>query len=219
MAESRSELDTHADTCVVGKHALIVHDYDRPVRICGYDPTGPVAESLDTVTAALAYDDPLSGQTVILVVNQATHVPHLAHNLLSPFQMRLNDVKVNDCPRFLTDKPSDETHTIVVVGDSIDDKLVIPLSIEGIVSVFPTRKPTRHEYETCAHYELTYDAPLWDPKDTSFAQQEESMVDSSGRLRETGDRGPYARRICGVSQSLSKANIVNEHLSTDDATL
>ena len=36
--ESRTELDTHADTCVVGKDCLVTHEYDRLVSVTGYDP-------------------------------------------------------------------------------------------------------------------------------------------------------------------------------------
>jgi hypothetical protein len=31
------ELDSHADTCVVGKDVLIINDFDRPVDVRGYD--------------------------------------------------------------------------------------------------------------------------------------------------------------------------------------
>ena len=31
------ELDSHADTCCVGMNALIIHDYDRPVSVYGYN--------------------------------------------------------------------------------------------------------------------------------------------------------------------------------------
>ena len=38
QTECPSELDNHADTCVVGsKTALLIHDYDRPVEVHGYD--------------------------------------------------------------------------------------------------------------------------------------------------------------------------------------
>jgi hypothetical protein len=33
------ELDSHADTCVIGRDALIILNYDRPVDVEGYDPT------------------------------------------------------------------------------------------------------------------------------------------------------------------------------------
>ena len=31
------ELDSHADTCCVGMNALVIHDYERPVSVYGYD--------------------------------------------------------------------------------------------------------------------------------------------------------------------------------------
>jgi hypothetical protein len=89
VTESRTDLDSHADQCAIGRNALLVHDYDRPIDVSGYDPTGPIATNLRTVSAALAYDDALTGQTIILIVNQAIYIPDLAHNLLSTMQVRL----------------------------------------------------------------------------------------------------------------------------------
>ncbi len=36
--ELRMEADSHADTMVVGRHAMIIHDYVHSVRVSGYDP-------------------------------------------------------------------------------------------------------------------------------------------------------------------------------------
>ena len=36
---SKTDLDSHVDTGVVGKYALILRDYDRPESVSGYDPT------------------------------------------------------------------------------------------------------------------------------------------------------------------------------------
>ena len=201
--ETRTELDSHADTCVVGKNALVVHDFDRVVNVTGYDPNQAAAQSLRIVSAALAYDDPRSGEVIILVLHQAISIPHLDHNFVSPFQMRLNDVKVNDTPRFLTEKPSETTHTLIVPGAfGTDDELVIPLGVFGVSSVFPTRKPTVQEYESCIRrYDLTYEAPDFDPSDPSFARAEEAMMDSFGGLRDTrGDSTTRVRSLCQMSR-------------------
>ena len=42
--ETTLELDSHADTCVLGRDALIILDYQRLVNVVGYD------ESLGTKT-------------------------------------------------------------------------------------------------------------------------------------------------------------------------
>ncbi len=36
--ETTLELDSHADTCVLGKHTYIFQDYNRPVYVEAYDP-------------------------------------------------------------------------------------------------------------------------------------------------------------------------------------
>lgn len=154
VSESRTDLDSHADQCAVGRNALFVHDYERPINVSGYNPSGPVASNLRTVSAALAYDDAMSGQTVILIVNQAIYIPDLNHNLLGTMQLCLNDVKVNDVPRFLTDRPDQHTHSLVI--PTADDPYVIPLTLKGVASSFPTRKPTEDEYETLPHLHLTH---------------------------------------------------------------
>ena len=149
--ETRTELDYQVNTCFVGKNALIVHDYDRVVNVTGYDPNQPAAQSLRILIAALAYDDPKSGEVIVLVLHQAISIPHLNHNLVSPFQMRLNDVKVNETPRFLAEKPNDLTHILIVPGAfGTGDEIVIPLGGHGVSSMFLTRKPTTQEYESCA---------------------------------------------------------------------
>ena len=67
-------------------------------------------------------------------------------------------------------------HAIVTTGSDTKDELLIPLSLDGVVSVFWTRKPTIQEYESLPHYELTTDTPEYDPLDGSYAQQEEAMA-------------------------------------------
>ena len=53
------ELDSHADTCCVGKDALVVYDYDRPVTVSGYDPQLG-SRDFKTVSAVLEYTHPLT---------------------------------------------------------------------------------------------------------------------------------------------------------------
>ncbi|KAI2502386.1 hypothetical protein MHU86_12043 [Fragilaria crotonensis] len=116
-------------------------------------------------------------------------------------QVRLNDVKINDTPRFLTDNPDELTHSIVIPMTDSDEPFVIPLSLKGVSSSFPTRKPTIEEYETLPHLTLTSDEPEYDPHDTSFAEQEDALTKY---VSETGDRigaAPGLHRICMVSNT------------------
>ena len=36
--EKQTYLDSHVDTCIIGQHALNVHNFNRPVNVVGYDP-------------------------------------------------------------------------------------------------------------------------------------------------------------------------------------
>ena len=178
--DSRTELDSHAEACVVGKHALIFQDFDRPVNVTTYDPKGPTAKAMRTVSAALAYDDPETGEVILLIIHQAISIPHMDNNLLSTFQLRLNDVKVNDVPKILTDKPSVENHCLIVPSPCEEDydPYLVPLGLHRVNSVFSTRKPTQEEFETCRRFDLTYETPDYDPSDPSFAQQEEEFCNT-----------------------------------------
>ena len=55
--EQRTDLDSHTDTWVIGQHALIVHDINRPVNVVGCDPSKWIMTlNCRTVSAAVAYD-------------------------------------------------------------------------------------------------------------------------------------------------------------------
>ena len=75
--ENRTELDSHADTCIVRKHGCIVAQFNRTVNVTGYDPKLGTMKNAHIVTAALAYDDPTSGEVIILNVHQAVHIPSM----------------------------------------------------------------------------------------------------------------------------------------------
>jgi hypothetical protein len=109
-----------------------------------------------SVSAEMGYTIPQSGQTVLLIVHQSIFSPSLNHNLLSTMQMRLHDVIVNETPKFQYLNPTKLSHSISVRGNNVEDVLVIPLELHGVVSYFPTFKPTQLEFETYDRYELTY---------------------------------------------------------------
>jgi hypothetical protein len=47
----RSDIDLHADASVVGMEVITFQDFEHPVNISGYNPKGPVAVALKTVSA------------------------------------------------------------------------------------------------------------------------------------------------------------------------
>jgi hypothetical protein len=106
LSETTLELDSHANTSILGWHALIILDYNRPVSIVGYDESFRT-HVYQTVSRVVAYTDPKTGRMLHLVMNQAIHTAHRDHHLLCPMQCRMNDVPVDKIPKFLAAQPTD----------------------------------------------------------------------------------------------------------------
>ncbi len=85
------ELDSHADTSVVGSNVLIVHDHEGYVDVYGYNSKSR-HKNVTTVDAAVAYDNPQTGDTSVLLINQAILIPSIKNILLCPMQCCLNSV-------------------------------------------------------------------------------------------------------------------------------
>ena len=76
-------MDSHADTTLLGKGFLVVHDFDRPVNVTGYDHEDG-SKFCRAVTGVLAYYHPQTDKPYLLSINQAIHLNHLGHHLMCP---------------------------------------------------------------------------------------------------------------------------------------
>ena len=118
---STLELDNHADTCVVGRDALVTHDYMRPVAVQAYDPSLGT-QTYRTVSAVLGYHDPNDGRSHLLRIHQAIEIPHLDHHLLCPFQCRMHGIKIDDTAKFLTPAPTPSSHAMTLTDPDDDSR-------------------------------------------------------------------------------------------------
>ena len=153
----RTEMDSHADTCVAGAMYLLIRDEGKTVSVFSYnDEYKPVTVTIGT--AATLWEDPTSGQPYILVINQALFFgDKVQMSLLNPNQLRANGLRVDDVPRqFLRNS----THSIYFPNEDVR----IPLCLDGIMSGFKSRKPTMQEVDEIPHLELTADS-IWKPSD------------------------------------------------------
>lgn len=95
---SNCELDTHADTCTFGRNVYVLsQDLSNQATVTGFlsrlgEVTAPI------VNVAVAYDDADTYTTYVLIFNQVLYFEDLDHHLLSPFQIRMNDVIIKDTP-------------------------------------------------------------------------------------------------------------------------
>jgi hypothetical protein len=189
--ETTLELDSHADTCVLGQHALITLDHNRPVAVMGYDESLST-KTYKTVSGVVAYTNPKTGRTLHLIINQAIHVPHLDHHLLCPIQWRV--VIVDETPKFLAIKPTDQTHALTVPNpDDPLQTLTLPLSLRGVTWLLHLRNVAADDFynDDIPRIDLTLENLTWDPSTTLYEEQENGMTDHSGAIvRDAAVRGP-----------------------------
>lgn len=184
---TRTDLDSHANMTVVGRHAIILNTTGRTVSA---SPFTPDYKPLDVpvVDAAVLYECPFAGTRHILVLFNALHVPSMTHNLIPPFIMREAGITVHDTPKIHVESPSVEDHSLFFPSE----QLRIPLSLWGIFSYFPTRKPTVSELHELSDnvLSLTPDGP-WNPNSDSYAINEENMLDWEGHVVQPTQRPPF----------------------------
>ena len=68
------------------KTALLIHDYDRPVKVNGYDEGVGEIEACRTVSAVIAYDHPEKGDTYMLALYQAILIPQMEKTYYVPYR-------------------------------------------------------------------------------------------------------------------------------------
>jgi len=175
-AQTRTELDSHADTCVAGANTVPLWFTEQHVSVSPFIGEYKPLKNIPIASVATAWDDPANGSTVILVINEALYFgDRMPYSLLCPNQLRHNGVTVNDTPKVFD---SASSHSITLPG-----KLNLPLRMRGVISYLPTRKPTKEELDKCEHFELT-SAQSWHPHNFTC---------------EMTDEGSFARenaRIC-----------------------
>ena len=113
VVKTKIELDSRADTCVVGDHCLIVHDHNRPVNVYEYN-SKPGSEHACIVDAALSDAIPETGQVVILSINQVIEMKGHDQHLLCLMLCHMNGMLIDEVPKFLAPIPSETMHAIQI---------------------------------------------------------------------------------------------------------
>jgi hypothetical protein len=183
------ELNSHADTYVLGRDALIIQDYNRPVEVTEFDPTLG-SQYYQTISGVVAYTHPTTGEHYHLVIHQVIHFPHLTHHLLCSMQCRMNDVIVNNIPKFLIVDPIKNTHAIIFTGDDDSLQTILPLDLWGVILSLNVSAPSKDEWTAaeCTRLVLTSKPLTWDPTDTLFDESEHSQLTFGGDIHRTSSR-------------------------------
>ena len=101
MNETTTDLDSHADSPVVGDNTIIVFHTNKTVRLsCFTIGLGDIKKVSAVVTAA-EYTDVVTGVTYLLVIRNALYMKGMEGNLIPPFMIRLTGHEVDECPKFI----------------------------------------------------------------------------------------------------------------------
>ncbi len=120
-------------------------------------------------------------------------------------QCRVNDVIVNNLPKFLATDPTDQTHALTLTDPNNPlQPVILLLILRGVTSALNVRSTTidefnRHDY---LRLHLTSETLTWDPMTDLYEQQEHAMMDYFGNIvRDAAVRGP--KLILNELQSLT----------------
>ncbi len=81
-------------------------------------------------------------------------------------QCQVNDVIVNDMPKFLMSDPTDHTHALTIKDpDHPAQTVILPLALQGVTLLLSVRAPTLDEWnsDTFKRHHLTSESLTWDP--------------------------------------------------------
>ena len=146
IVSGRMEMDSHADTCVFGKNFVVLQCSERVCDVAPYTDTYDSISNVPIGTGATAWDNPMTGETMILVINEGLFMSdHMEHSLINPNQLRAFGTTIQDNPF--------DVRPMELVDP--DEDVRIPLSLRGSIVVLKTRTPTQSELEMCRHLVLS----------------------------------------------------------------
>ena len=146
------ELDSHADTIILGANCVVLSHTGQTCEVMPYSDTYDAITDVPVITSATLWTSPHDGDEYILIFNEALWMGDtLQHTLVNPNQLRAYGTTVQDNPfassPLIFDPPTGP---------------VIPLTTMGTIIYCNTRAPSDHELSSLPHITLSSSA-TWDP--------------------------------------------------------
>jgi hypothetical protein len=184
-----TELDLHANMAVAGADCTIIAKSGNYADITPFSEDLPMMKMVEIFDAMMAYDDPISHTTYLLVMRNVLSIPSMGHNLILPFLICEAGLALDEMPKFQLDMPTIDNHAIV---DNVTG-MRIHLKLNGIFSYSTTRTLLQEEMDHWDTYPivfLTPDGDSWDPNSNHYADQEAAMLDPNGLIASHEERPP-----------------------------
>ena len=176
----RTELDSHANMVVVGRHCTVFDTTGKTCTVNAFSKSAGHMEDVPIVDAVIAYDCPFQSKTFLLLMRNALYIPELEVNLLPPFIVREADIPIDECPKSQAAHPTVDNHSMYLPSQD----LRIPIQLRHTFSYFESRKPTNDELSQCDKIFITPDSTNWNPYSLHFSLNEDAMTDCDGEIRQ-----------------------------------
>ena len=155
--EGRIELDSHADTIVLGANCVVLSHTGQTCEVMPYSDTYNAIADVPVVTGATLWTPPHDGDEYILIFYEVLWMGDtLQHTLVNPNQLRAYGTTVQDNPfassPLIFDPPNGP---------------VITLTTMGTIIYCTTRAPSYQELSSLPHITLSSSA-TWDPHNVVF---------------------------------------------------
>ena len=205
---STCEIDSHADTCCMGRNFVPLAFTDEVVNVTPFTDRYTALRDVPIATGA-THIQLHDGSEYVLVVNQGLWFgEELEVSLLNPYQLRASGVHV-------WDNPCDSKHPLSIYDPQLS--LRIPMEMVGTFCSFSTRVPTPEELESLPRVTLTANTP-WDPSQASYhlhETEEEDEVDQEAVRASVAAMYEKARRVAAslFSESDRLLRVVSSTLS------
>ena len=222
--ESQTEIDSRADTCVLGANFTAVSFTGQTCDVTPFKESYEPERDVPIASAATAFDNPETGETVMLMVNEGLWFGDtMSHSLLNPNQCRLHGID-------LCDDPFDKYRSLGIVDP--DTNLNVPFTFEQCAVGFTSRAPTPEEIEEARRsgrlLVLTSDEP-WDPSTATISnvriaarsKEEENLHEYDVLLRECSaiytEKSMLTRMISNVNVFSYTDQTIKEELRKNRA--
>jgi hypothetical protein len=169
-----TEVDNRADTTVFGANMKVISFTGQVCDVQAFKESMPTEKDVPIATAATAYDDPDTGETILLKFNQGLWFgTSMKHSLANPNQCRMNGID-------LCDDPLDKHRSLRIKDDGTG--LTVPLKFSRCVVGVTTRAPSHEEIEEARNARRTMtmtSEATWDPSTVSISLLGNSISNKS----------------------------------------
>ena len=174
--QGRMELDSHADTIVLGANTIILSHTGQSCEVLPYSDTYDSITDVPVVTGATLWTSPHDGDEFILIFNEALWMGDtLQHTLINPNQLRAYGTIVQDNPFASTSLKIEPIN-----GPTI------PLATMGTIIYCDSRAPNDRELSSLPHIHLSSSA-TWDPHNVIFPTPQEDHQTHISSIRSSAN--------------------------------